>query len=82
MSAHPGEGTDVPEGIDIHTTAGKLEDLGKNGSGRRATALALDGQPPKIAGSGSALLGTLQFGIGSGLASTASSEERAPHMPL
>ncbi|WP_159942893.1 MULTISPECIES: multidrug effflux MFS transporter [unclassified Nocardiopsis] len=36
-----------------------------------ATALALDGQPPKIAGSGSALLGTLQFGIGSGLAATA-----------
>jgi DHA1 family bicyclomycin/chloramphenicol resistance-like MFS transporter len=36
-----------------------------------ATALALDGQPPKIAGSGSALLGTLQFGIGSALASTA-----------
>ncbi|WP_150239580.1 multidrug effflux MFS transporter [Nocardiopsis quinghaiensis] len=34
-----------------------------------ATALALDGQPPKIAGSGSALLGTLQFGLGSGLAS-------------
>ena len=27
MSAHPGEGTDVPEGIDIHTTAGKLADL-------------------------------------------------------
>lgn len=36
-----------------------------------ATALALDGQSPKVAGSGSALLGTLQFGIGSGLASTA-----------
>lgn len=36
-----------------------------------ATALALDGQPPTIAGSGSALLGTLQFAIGSGLASTA-----------
>ena len=27
MSAHPGEGTDVPTDIDIHTTAGKLEDL-------------------------------------------------------
>ncbi len=27
MSAHPGEGTDVPEDIDTHTTAGKLEDL-------------------------------------------------------
>ncbi len=30
MSAHPGEGTDVPtadSGIDIHTTAGKLQDL-------------------------------------------------------
>ena len=27
MSAQPGEGTDVPEGIDIHTTAGKLADL-------------------------------------------------------
>ncbi len=27
MSAHPGEGTDVPEDIDIHTTAGKLADL-------------------------------------------------------
>jgi propionyl-CoA carboxylase beta chain len=27
VSAHPGEGTDVPEGIDIHTTAGKLADL-------------------------------------------------------
>ncbi|MGH3347257.1 MAG: acyl-CoA carboxylase subunit beta [Nocardioides sp.] len=27
MSAHPGEGTDVPADIDIHTTAGKLEDL-------------------------------------------------------
>ena len=25
--AHPGEGTDVPEDIDIHTTAGKLQDL-------------------------------------------------------
>ena len=36
-----------------------------------ATALALNGQPPRIAGSGSALLGTLQFGIGSGLAATA-----------
>lgn len=36
-----------------------------------ATALALDGQPPRVAGSGSALLGTLQFGLGSGLASTA-----------
>ena len=29
VSAHPGEGTDVPEDIDIHTTAGKLEDLGR-----------------------------------------------------
>lgn len=27
MSAQPGEGTDVPDGIDIHTTAGKLADL-------------------------------------------------------
>ncbi len=27
MSAHPGEGTDVPTDIDIHTTAGKLADL-------------------------------------------------------
>ena len=27
MSAHPGEGTDVPQDIDIHTTAGKLADL-------------------------------------------------------
>ena len=27
MSAHPGEGTEVPSDIDIHTTAGKLEDL-------------------------------------------------------
>ncbi|MCW2754132.1 MAG: accD5 1 [Marmoricola sp.] len=27
MSAHPGEGTDVPADIDIHTTAGKLADL-------------------------------------------------------
>ena len=27
MSAHPGEGTDVPQDIDIHTTAGKLQDL-------------------------------------------------------
>lgn len=27
MSAIPGEGTDVPTDIDIHTTAGKLEDL-------------------------------------------------------
>jgi len=27
VSAHPGEGTDVPADIDIHTTAGKLEDL-------------------------------------------------------
>lgn len=36
-----------------------------------ATTLALDGQPPRVAGSGSALLGTLQFGLGSGLASTA-----------
>jgi propionyl-CoA carboxylase beta chain len=26
-SVHPGEGTDVPTDIDIHTTAGKLEDL-------------------------------------------------------
>lgn len=36
-----------------------------------ATALALNGQSPRVAGSGSALLGTLQFGIGSGLAATA-----------
>jgi propionyl-CoA carboxylase beta chain len=27
VSAHPGEGTDVPEDIDTHTTAGKLADL-------------------------------------------------------
>ncbi len=27
MSTHPGEGTDVPDDIDTHTTAGKLEDL-------------------------------------------------------
>ena len=27
MSAQPGEGTEVPEDIDIHTTAGKLADL-------------------------------------------------------
>ena len=27
MSAHPGEGTDLHEDIDTHTTAGKLEDL-------------------------------------------------------
>jgi propionyl-CoA carboxylase beta chain len=27
VSAHPGEGTDVPADIDIHTTAGKLADL-------------------------------------------------------
>jgi propionyl-CoA carboxylase beta chain len=27
VSAHPGEGTDVPSDIDIHTTAGKLADL-------------------------------------------------------
>ncbi len=27
MSAHPGEGTDVPSDIDVHTTAGKLADL-------------------------------------------------------
>jgi propionyl-CoA carboxylase beta chain len=27
VSAQPGEGTDVPTDIDIHTTAGKLEDL-------------------------------------------------------
>ena len=27
MSAQPGEGTDVPDDIDIHTTAGKLADL-------------------------------------------------------
>jgi propionyl-CoA carboxylase beta chain len=27
VSANPGEGTDVPSDIDIHTTAGKLEDL-------------------------------------------------------
>ncbi len=27
MSAQPGEGTDVPQDIDIHTTAGKLADL-------------------------------------------------------
>ena len=27
VSAHPGEGTDLPEDIDTHTTAGKLADL-------------------------------------------------------
>ena len=27
VSAHPGEGTDVPSDIDIHTTSGKLADL-------------------------------------------------------
>ncbi len=27
MSAQPGEGTDVPEDLDLHTTAGKLADL-------------------------------------------------------
>ncbi len=27
MSAQPGEGTDVPQDIDIHTTSGKLKDL-------------------------------------------------------
>ena len=27
VSAQPGEGTDVPDDIDIHTTAGKLADL-------------------------------------------------------
>jgi propionyl-CoA carboxylase beta chain len=27
VSAHPGEGTEVPSDIDIHTTSGKLEDL-------------------------------------------------------
>jgi propionyl-CoA carboxylase beta chain len=27
VSTHPGEGTDLHEGIDTHTTAGKLEDL-------------------------------------------------------
>lgn len=27
MSAHPGEGTDLPTDIDVHTTAGKLADL-------------------------------------------------------
>ncbi|MEV2275424.1 multidrug effflux MFS transporter [Nocardiopsis sp. NPDC049922] len=36
-----------------------------------ATALALNGQPPRVAGSGSALLGTVQFGLGSALAATA-----------
>ena len=36
-----------------------------------ATALALSGQAPRVAGSGSALLGTLQFGLGSTLAATA-----------
>nr|WP_152477008.1 multidrug effflux MFS transporter [Nocardiopsis salina] len=36
-----------------------------------ATALALSGQAPRVAGSGSALLGTLQFGLGSSLAATA-----------
>ncbi|WP_116246591.1 multidrug effflux MFS transporter [Nocardiopsis sp. FIRDI 009] len=36
-----------------------------------ATALALSGQPPRVAGSGSALLGTVQFGLGSALAATA-----------
>ncbi|GAA1094222.1 multidrug effflux MFS transporter [Nocardiopsis metallicus] len=36
-----------------------------------ATAMALSGQPPEIAGTSSALLGTLQFGVGSALAATA-----------
>ncbi len=36
-----------------------------------ATAMALSGQPSEIAGTSSALLGTLQFGAGSGLAATA-----------
>ncbi|MDT0328298.1 multidrug effflux MFS transporter [Nocardiopsis lambiniae] len=36
-----------------------------------ATALALAGQPSRTAGSGSALLGTLQFGIGSAVAALA-----------
>jgi propionyl-CoA carboxylase beta chain len=27
VSAHPGEGTEIPSDIDIHTTAGRLEDL-------------------------------------------------------
>ncbi|GAB3736393.1 multidrug effflux MFS transporter [Nocardiopsis nanhaiensis] len=36
-----------------------------------ATALALSGQPSEIAGTSSALLGTLQFGVGSALAATA-----------
>ncbi|MGW5876733.1 multidrug effflux MFS transporter [Nocardiopsis terrae] len=36
-----------------------------------ATAMALSGQPSEIAGTSSALLGTLQFGAGSALAATA-----------
>ena len=36
-----------------------------------ATAMALSGQPSEIAGTSSALLGTLQFGVGSALAATA-----------
>ena len=36
-----------------------------------ATAMALSGQPSEIAGTSSALLGTLQFAVGSGLAATA-----------
>lgn len=36
-----------------------------------ATAMALSGQPAEIAGTSSALLGTLQFAVGSGLAATA-----------
>lgn len=35
-----------------------------------ATAMALSGQPAEIAGTSSALLGTLQFAVGSGLAAT------------
>ena len=27
VSAQPGEGTEIPEDLDIHTTAGKLADL-------------------------------------------------------
>lgn len=36
-----------------------------------ATAMALSGQPAEIAGTSSAMLGTLQFAVGSGLAATA-----------
>ena len=40
MSAQPGEGTEVPQDIDLHTTAGKLADLDRRlaGDGRRSRA--------------------------------------------